>query len=270
MKSGVAAIVEAASRLSRSTLRKAGITVLLVAGEETGCEGAAVLAAGGRLGAAGALIVAEPTANQPYVGHKGALWLKAATAGVTAHGSMPEQGDNAVYKAARAINRLSDFDFNVAPHPVLGKPTLNVGTVQGGMNINSVPDRAEIGIDIRTIPGVDHAALREALKGYMGEEVTVEPIVDLPGVWTSPDQPWAARVAAIVGRITDAATPPRSAAYFSDASVLTAALGGVPTIILGPGEPTQAHQTDEWCKVARISEAVLIYRALIVDWAGEA
>jgi acetylornithine deacetylase/succinyl-diaminopimelate desuccinylase-like protein len=42
------------------------------------------------------------------VGHKGALWLEAVTTGVTAHGSMPGKGVNAVYKAARAIAALQD------------------------------------------------------------------------------------------------------------------------------------------------------------------
>ena len=121
----------------------------------------------GRLGQAGALVVAEPTGNRLLVGHKGALWLEAETTGMTAHGSMPEKGVNAVYKAARAVAALQAFDFDVARHEVLGAPTLNVGTIQGGLNINSVPDRALIGIDIRTIPAQDHAQIRERLAGYL-------------------------------------------------------------------------------------------------------
>jgi succinyl-diaminopimelate desuccinylase len=65
---------------------------------------------------------------------------------------MPDKGVNAVYRAARAIAKLEAFDFNVARHPLLGRPTLNVGTVQGGINVNSVSDRAEFQIDVRTIP----------------------------------------------------------------------------------------------------------------------
>src|SRR6266498_2846770 len=133
------------------------------AGEETGSEGAFALARRGMRGQAGALVVAEPTTNRPLCGHKGALWLKATTRGVTAHGSMPEKGVNAIYAAARAVGRLEAFDFNVARHPVMGAPTLNVGTLHGGLNLNSVPDRAEIGIDIRTIPGMLHGLLRDQI-----------------------------------------------------------------------------------------------------------
>jgi succinyl-diaminopimelate desuccinylase len=270
MKSGVAAFVAAAIAEADRLREGPGVVLVITAGEETGCDGAAALARDGQLGRSGAMVVAEPTSNYPFVGHKGALWLKALTAGVTAHGSMPERGVNAVYKAARVISRLEDFDFNVARHPVLGKPTLNVGTVQGGLNINSVPDACAVGVDIRTIPGVDHEALREGLRGYVGEEAAIEVAVDLNGVWTDPGTPWIARVGAAASCITGAAFEPRAATYFTDASVLTPAYGNIPTVILGPGEAAMAHQTDEYCIVERIPQAVEIYRALIADWAETA
>ena len=65
--------------------------LVLTAGEENGCEGAAYLAAQrGILGQAGALVVGEPTSNYPILGHKGAFWLEAVATGIAAHGSMPE------------------------------------------------------------------------------------------------------------------------------------------------------------------------------------
>ena len=177
MKSGVAAFVVAAIRLARELETGPGMVLIITAGEETGCEGAYHLAGlGNVLGDAGAIVVAEPSSNLPFIGHKGALWLKAVANGLTAHGSMPELGVNAIYKAARTISQLEDFDFNVARHPVLGKPTLNVGTVHGGMNINSVPDRAEVGIDIRTLPDQDHGDLCAHLSSYLGDDIAVEPL----------------------------------------------------------------------------------------------
>ena len=196
------------------------IVLIVTAGEETGCDGARSIVAANLHGTAGALVVGEPTANVPYVGHKGALWLKAIAEGVTAHGSMPDKGDNAVYKAARAVHRLEKFDFGHAGHPVLGKPTLNVGTFHGGLNINSVPDRAEIEIDLRTVPGIDHATLRRAIAAHMNEDMRIETLVDLPGVWTSPQVPWVERVGRIASAITGGAPEIRTATYFSDASVL--------------------------------------------------
>jgi succinyl-diaminopimelate desuccinylase len=267
MKSGVAAFVLAALRLAADLRKGAGVVLVITAGEETGCEGAFHLAGlGGILGRAGAIVVAEPTANHPYVGHKGALWLKARTRGVTAHGSMPERGVNAVYKAARAITRLEDFDFNVARHAILGKPTLNVGTVKGGMNINSVPDLTEIGIDIRTIPGQSHARLRETLQSYLGTEVEIEATIDVESVWTDPKDEWVREVFTVMTPILGSAPEMRTATYFTDAAALTPAYGAPPTVILGPGEPTLAHQTDEYCVVERIEQAVEAYAELVHRW----
>jgi succinyl-diaminopimelate desuccinylase len=268
MKSGVAAFVCACIDLADRLAGTAGVLLVITAGEETGCSGADALAADHALSRAGALVVAEPTGNQPLVGHKGALWLEAETSGITAHGSMPERGVNAVYKAARAVSLLEQFDFNVARHDVLGGATLNVGTIQGGLNINSVPDRAVMGIDIRTIPAQEHTRIREQLASYLGPDVELRTVMDAASVWTDPADPWIRDVLAITHGVTGAPSPVGAAPYFTDASALTPALGAPPTVILGPGELALAHQTDEYCLTARIDEATEIYRRLIRQWCG--
>ena len=267
MKSGVAAFVVAALQLKRELSRGAGVVLVITAGEETGCEGAYHMAGlGGVLGEAGAIVVAEPSSNLPLIGHKGALWLRALAKGVTAHGSMPENGVNAVYKAARAVGKLEDFDFNVARNEILGKPTLNVGTIQGGLNINSVPDLAEVGIDIRTIPQQDHGAVLSQLKRYLGDDIDIDSIVDVGGVLTDPADEWMQEVFDVMGDILGEKPEPISAPYFTDASVLTPAYGNVPTLILGPGEAVMAHQTDEYCYVDRIGQAVEAYMEIARRW----
>jgi succinyl-diaminopimelate desuccinylase len=147
MKGGLAAIVMAAERVAALGRGESGLELVLCAGEETGCEGARRLARSGVLGEAGAVLVAEPTSNYPCVAHKGVVWLEATTKGRSAHGSMPHLGDNAVYKLARAVVALEGFRFDGPEHPLLGSPTLSVGTAAGGANVNSVPDRAGAGID---------------------------------------------------------------------------------------------------------------------------
>ena len=269
MKSGVAAFVVAALRLTASSRPASGLVLVITAGEETGCEGAAHLAdRGNLLGAAGAVVVGEPTSNYPLVGHKGALWLEAKTKGVTAHGSMPEKGVNAAYKAAHAVCKLEDFGFNIAPHPSLGSPTLNVGTIHGGMNMNSVPDETVIGVDIRTIPAQAHAGVRDMLADYLGEDVAINAIVDVEGVWSDPEGAWVQRVFGIMEDVLGERPESRSATYFTDASVLTRAFGNPPTLILGPGEASMAHQTDEYCYVERIEQAVEAYTRITKDWCG--
>jgi succinyl-diaminopimelate desuccinylase len=267
MKSGVAAFVVAALAMRDRLAGTAGVTLVITGGEETGCEGAFHLARKqGALGRAGAIVVAEPTANYPLVGHKGAFWVEARVHGVTAHGSMPERGDNAVYKAARAALALERFDFATPAHPLLGAPTLNVGTFHGGLNINSVPDLARIGIDIRTIPGQDHAALLERLRAHVGKDVELATILDVGGVHTDAQDAWVADVFDVMTPILGETPRARGVSYFTDAAALRPAYGDPPTVVLGPGEPQMAHQTDEYCHAERIREAVTAYEEIIRRW----
>jgi len=268
MKSGVAAFVCAALEVARLA-PGADLTVVVAAGEETGCEGSAHLArTAGALGTAGALVVGEPTGNAPLVGHKGALWLRARTRGVTAHGSMPERGVNAIYKAARAVARLEAWRFEVPPDPLLGSPTLNVGTIAGGLNVNSVPDEALIGIDVRTIPAQRNEEVRADLGRLLGSEVELSTLVDVGSLRTDAGHPWVREVFDLAAVRLGQRPEPGAAPYFTDASMLTPAYGNVPTVILGPGELPLAHQTDEYCLVRRIEEAAALYGDLARRWCG--
>lgn len=269
MKSGVAAFVLAASALAPKLRHTPGLVLIITAGEERGCEGANFLVRlDGVLGKAGAMVVAEPTANRPFAGHKGVMWLEAEAQGVTAHGSMPEKGVNAVYKAARAVAALENFDFGVAPHPVLGKPTLNVGWFRGGINVNSVPDEAKFGIDIRLTPGQDQSRVLSALQEAAGGQVTFTQLGASEAVWTGPADMWVSEVAAVMAGVTGEASVIGGAPYFTDAAALKPALGHPPTVILGPGEPEMAHQTDEFCYVRRIEEAVEGFTEIARRWCG--
>jgi succinyl-diaminopimelate desuccinylase len=270
MKAGIAAFTAAALSCAAAFRDgSAGLSLILTVGEETGCEGALNLAKAhaGRIGRVDALVVAEPTANRLLLGHKGVLWVRAETKGVTAHGSSPHLGTNAIHKAADLVQRLRRFSDGNPAHPVMGGLTLNVGTIAGGINVNSVPDHAEVGIDLRTVPGTSHAVLRQALQTALGDDLDrLVDIVDLPGVWTDPDKPWIRAVSDAVERVTRVQQMPAAAAYFTDGSALVPAFGTPPAVVLGPGNPDLAHKTDEYCDVAKIIEAQEIFRELMVYW----
>jgi succinyl-diaminopimelate desuccinylase len=267
MKSGVAAMLVAALEMARLPNRKTGIVLIFTAGEETGCDGARYLTQiNGLLPKAGALLVGEPTGNYPLIGHKGALWLKAAFHGVTAHGSMPELGDNAVLKAARGVLRLAEHGFDATRHNHLGGPSLNVGSLHGGLNVNSVPDQAEVQIDIRTVPGQSNAAISEDVARVIGEGAELSRIVDVGAVASNPQNEWISDVFDLYERVSGQRVDPRGAPFFTDASVLTPAMGGVPTLIMGPGETAMAHKTDEYCHLSKIEAAVELYAEILRRW----
>ncbi len=84
---------------------------------------------------------------------------------------MPELGDNAIYKAAKCITRIEAFRFNSDRDPLLGLPTINVGKMKGGLNLNSVPDYAEFSIDVRSTTKIRHQSVLQRLKEEFGEEI---------------------------------------------------------------------------------------------------
>jgi succinyl-diaminopimelate desuccinylase len=266
MKGGVAAFVVACLKHADILRNGPGVVLLITAGEETGSDGAIAMVAQGVSHIPGALVVAEPTLNRPLAGHKGALWLRVVTEGKTAHGSMPEKGVNAVVKAADVIQKIVDFDFKIPPHPDMGAPTLNIGTISGGLNLNSVPDRAEIGVDIRSVAGLKHENVRADLAHLLGDSARIEPIIDLPSVWTDTDNAWLGQVCDAVADVTSDRPRLGCVSYFTDASIFTPAFGNLPTVVLGPGDPAVAHMTDEYCEIKKLQESVIIYAELIRRW----
>ena len=263
MKSGVAGIVVAAERVAGlGGSPSAGLELVLCAAEETGCEGALHLASAGALGPVEAMIVAEPTGGVPHVAHKGVLWARLRTEGKSAHGSAPHLGCNAIYPLAAAVARLADLSLDFEPHPVLGEPTFNLGVISGGSGINLVPDRAEAGIDVRTVPGMTSDRVLAQLRELAGDDVEIEPILDLGPVATDPDDRFVQSVFEVAG------SSGGGLAYFTDAAALAPAYGSPPTIIWGPGEAGQAHQTDEWAETAKIDAAAEGYFEVARRWCG--
>ena len=276
MKSGIAAFVVAAIKLAPFLKNAPGITLVLTASEEVGCEGAKYLAEQKLLARAGAIVVAEPTANYPYLGHKGLMWVEIETKGKTAHGSMPEQGDNAILKMNKVIGKLEHFDWQhqcgVDCHPVMGKPTMNIATIHGGLNTNSVPDLAKLTVDVRTVPGIDHVHLCHSIQTLIGDLGSVRKIVDTPPLYSEPDE-WIESVYDVATPFIDSKPSPKTIMFSTDGADLKrgyidSAGGAVPTVILGPGQPEMAHQTDEWCSVKRIDESVEIFEKIMRDWNG--
>jgi succinyl-diaminopimelate desuccinylase len=244
---------------------KGGVTILLTAGEETGCDGARWLAEAGLLPEAGAMIVGESSDNRPLSGHKGAYWLKLMASGRTAHGATPELGVNAILKAAPLLARLADFTLDVR-HPVMGSATWNLSTIHGGLNINSVPDCCELTLDLRSVEGIDHPEIRRRVEELAGVEFNVEVLLDLPAVWSDPGQVWFAKAIQTISRVTGITYDPGVASYFTDASILKPRMNDLPVMILGPGSLDQPHRTDEHVLISRLVEAVEIYSALLREW----
>ncbi|MDD7921850.1 M20 family metallopeptidase [Actinomycetospora callitridis] len=252
MKAGVAAAVVAAAEHVRAGGR--GVQVVLTFGEETGCEGAREIPSDA-LTPSGTLLVAEPTSNRVVLGHKGVLWLVLRARGVPAHGSRPDLGHNALVDLARAAVRIHEHD-GWPTSRTHGATTANVGMMRAGIQPNVVPDRAALTVDLRLVPGDTADAAEATTVGLAGCPVETERLVELPLIDTDPAR--VTRTVELLGGGT-----PSYATYFTDASVLAPALGGADTIVFGPGEPEQAHVTDETAPAGLIGPAAEAYRAVL-------
>ena len=264
MKSGVAAIVAAACEIAALPDRQGGLVLVLTAAEETGCQGAEYLAGHGVLGSAGAMVIAEPTGMEPLVGHKGAMWIRAVARGKAAHGSRPQEGDNAIYKAARAINRIASYKPTAPPHPILGSSTISVGTIQGGVKTNVVPAKAEFSMDLRLIPDQRPESVLEELSRALGPEVEISGWNASEALMSDPADPWIADVLDLMATLTGRQALAGGASYFTDGAALSRAMGKPSAIVLGPGR--MAHQADEHCPIAEIELAVQAYKEIMRRW----
>ena len=270
MKGGVAAMLLGLVTLARSGVKLPGdLRFLGTIGEEVDCAGARAALESGVMQDVGHLVIAEPTDLDLVVAHKGALFVEFTTAGRSAHGAMPEQGVNAIVHMVRLLGRLEAFDFGVEAHPLLGRPTLNIGTVQGGSVVNLVPDRCTVQVDVRTIPGLDHPLLLARFQTLLddlqvelpGFEAELRLIGDYPAMGTDPDAPLV-QVAGRVMKALSGKTPRIGAvSYFSDGSILQPPTG-VPTLLCGPGDPNLAHQTDERLRIADLKRAAVFFSRL--------
>jgi acetylornithine deacetylase/succinyl-diaminopimelate desuccinylase-like protein len=260
-KGNAAAFLWAMKRLaeSRAASRDNDIFFVGLMGEESGNDGVKHLMRGGKsklLGRLDFAIVGEPTSLDIVNAHKGALWLRVATSGRSCHGATPELGENAIYKMGRIVDWL---ERGYAPrlkrrHPVLGRATINVGTIRGGTKVNIVPARCEIEVDHRTLPGEDHAKFMRLLRTKFGP-VELEVLNDNTGLDTPASHPMVVRLAAASGGKCVGAP------WFSDGAIF--ARHGVPAVAFGGGSIAQAHTKDEFTPVREVERCAAIMETFL-------
>ena len=270
VKGGMTSMLAALARLAQE--RPAGLPTLVMActvDEEHGFTGATALAesfgspAGLIPRKPDAVIVAEPTGLDVVVAHKGVVRWECHTEGVAGHSAEPEQGENAIFKMAPVLRALERYQKTVvgtlASHALCGTPTVSVGTIRGGVSVNTIPDRCTIEIDRRLCPHEDPHEAYVHLADYLTENTN-------PGMRAEFNPPYmrslplsdelngqlADRLARQARRITgncDKIGVP----YGTDAPNFSSL--GVPTVVFGPGSIRQAHTDQEWVSLDQVRQA---------------
>jgi acetylornithine deacetylase len=170
----IAAMISAALQLLEAGHRNFGL--LFVVGEERNSAGALEAASSPR--GAKFLINGEPTENKLALGSKGALRFEIIARGRMAHSAYPELGESAIEKLLDALQRIRKLELPV--DSVLGRSTLNIGTISGGRAPNVIPDEARAEIFIRAVGDV--ADLRIAIARAAQPDAEAVEVLFIPPV----------------------------------------------------------------------------------------
>jgi succinyl-diaminopimelate desuccinylase len=276
MKGPIASALGAVAAIHRAGLELAGTLDLhLVADEEhAGIHGTKVLLEEGLVDQ-DAAVVGEPTEMEIALAERGGAWVVAVARGKGAHGSTPHLGVNAIVSMSRFVLRLPEV-LPDRTHPLTGPPTVNVALVAGGSAPNVVPDRCEVDIDRRIVPGEDdREAVLEPFRRLVTQIAAEDPDVDIDiGLRDWVEAAETTGDSAIASRSRDAiAAETGSAPPFTGFTGITDARyyindAKIPTVILGPGTLKVAHMPDESIGLDELATGARAYARLFVDFLG--
>ncbi|MGI8965954.1 MAG: M20 family metallopeptidase, partial [Limisphaerales bacterium] len=255
----VAAMLSALCEIAKSKKRPAE-TEIIFAGlidEENGQAGSRALIESGFQ--ADLAIVGEPTELKIVTAHKGSLWLRFETRGRAAHGSRPELGKNAVHEMAQIVDLLeTDYaaELKKRKHPLLGTPTISVGTITGGTQANIVPDKCVATADRRTLPSETENSVRREVKILLQKNNLKAVLLNdkMASCWPMETDFMLPLVQQMFHCLKQ--NKLIGVDYFCDASVLSR--GGIPSVVFGPGNIAQAHRPDEWIAISQLERGTVM------------
>jgi acetylornithine deacetylase/succinyl-diaminopimelate desuccinylase family protein len=266
MKSGIASMMAAMIEMKRSGIPFYGeILFAAVCDEETGSEfGTVHLLKKGFGKNADFAIVAEPTRLRVEIGNRGLRWIDITVRGKASHAGRPHLGTNAIFYGARLVEAIHSMKFKNRNDAFdVPEPSLSVTMIHGGTKENIIPDRCDLVVDRRMIPG----ETTETVLGEMRE--TIGPIVQKerelkidmkvrPNFWDpyliSKKEPIVQALVESVEEVTGEKPGIGAKSGCTDGSHLFH-LGGIPTVLFGPGDARLGHQADEWVAIEDILKA---------------
>jgi acetylornithine deacetylase len=214
------------------------------------------------------VVIGEPTELRLVRAHKGMLRLNVIFTGRAAHSGYPHLGQSAIEPAARAITALAGLretmEAERLPHadlfPTVPFVALNVGTVAGGVAANVIPDRCEIQLGIRLLPGLSRQTIIQRVAGSLLaagiEGFTLETLSESPAMMLDLEAPIVQLVSEISGD-----SRPGSVMFASDAGWLQRA--GFDCVLFGPGSIEVAHRANEFVPADQLRAAAAVVDRLI-------
>ncbi len=217
------------------------------------------------------VIVGEPTGLRPLVAHNGVMGVKLITTGVAGHSAAPGLGRNAIAMMLPIADMLQNRyipSLDELKHPLTGGATCAITTIQGGTQVNIIPDRCELAINRRLAPQENPAVARgqldEMIQAVLDEHpeivLTTEGYQAVPALDDTTNQSLQPVVAAAL-KTCELPTAPFGAPFATHAGPLSKA--GLAAIVIGPGDPTPAHTKDEYVEIDQIEQGANFYATLM-------
>jgi len=217
-----------------------------------------------------AAIVAEPTELRAVSCNKGVLRWQIETRGVAAHSSKPHLGKNAIVAMAKVIDRLESHHATLRSrtHPLVGEATCTISLIEGGAQVNFVPERCLITLDRRMLPGETGGSVLAEYEAILADFPAGEVIIHPPrlsdeAMETPPDSPLMRSVGAVLSELGLDPTP-AGVPFGCDVTKLHRA--GIPGIIFGPGSIDQAHAAVEWVDLDQVEMALAFHRRFLLSY----
>lgn len=253
-------------------LKKGTVRFMATTGEEVGAAGSKKLHEEGYMDDVDYLWVAEPSHDVIIYSHKGSLNLKITSIGEAAHSSMPHFGYNAINPLMKYLLEM-DKKLNGDPrnNEVLGELVMSTTIFNAGNQVNSVPEKAEAEINVRTIPEFDNDEAIELFKTTAeefnkdGSNIQVEVTMSLPSVFTTGKSKMVNLARELGKKYLGLEIGLEGSPGVTDASnLLREKDENFPFMMFGPGETKMAHKTDEYVYKDYYFAFFDIYRELIL------
>ncbi len=266
MLGGVAAILRAAELIGRSGVEaKQGVAVILVSDEEDMNRGIRHILATRKLKAGGA-IIAEPTSCEIHLGNRGFSSYYIETTGVGCHASKPWEGVNAIYKMGDVIKKVEAYAESLAEvtNPYLGQATACIGTIKGGVRLNTVPDHCVIEVERRLLPGETQEQIHGELQAAVGAEGQVKDRSFFPASLIDSDHELVKKCREGLEELLSDKPVTSVFTACTEASMFSVQCG-IPALLLGPGSIKQAHRVDEFCPENEIVICAKLFAGLFYE-----
>ena len=202
-------------------------------------------------------ITGEPTNLHIGIEAKGVLAMRIEVRGRAAHGSTPWLGDSAVLKAFDVFRRIEAMDFARESSELFDRPSINLGRIEGGDVFNKVPDRCEMVVDVRYLPGQDPGAILAQIRAL--PDVTVTKTLTRAPAHVERTNPYVRALRDAVSRTTEGEALSVGRDGASDAISFLEA--GIPAVEFGPVGGGH-HGPEEWVSISSLQR----YRRALGDF----